>query len=292
MKPILIPTDFSDSAENAAWYALHIARYMKTNIELCHAFLVPAEYSMAGQAAFPAYDYSTLKTESSAQLADLAMKLDKKNHAAASKYSFHPDIKCVSEAGVVSEFVGQLVEENPKQLVVLGMSGIGAAAKFILGSSSRRLIEKGGFPLLLIPSGFAFNEIRKIAFATDLRTEDIDALHSLAGFARHFDAEIVVAHVSDEKRQSNEHLKKEDEFLNNITCKVNYDKIFFRRINNSRVGDGLDWLSAHGHIDMLVMIHRPLGFLDRLFKGSYTKNQADHIHIPLLVFPEGLNPVF
>jgi nucleotide-binding universal stress UspA family protein len=292
MKPILIPTDFSDSAENAAWYALHVARYMKTNIELCHAFLVPAEYSMAGQPAFPAYDYSTLKAETSAQLVDLARKLDEKNHAAASKYSFHPGIKCISEAGVVPEIVGKLVEENPKQLVVLGMSGIGATAKFILGSSSRNLIEKGGFPLLLIPTGFVFNEIRKIAFATDLRAEDIEVLHSLAGFARYFDAEIIVAHVSDEKRQSNEHLKKEDEFLNDITSKVNYNKIFFRRINNSKVSEGLDWLSAHGHIDMLVMIHRPLGFLDRLFRGSYTKNQADHIHIPLLVFPEGLHPVF
>ncbi|WP_285058706.1 universal stress protein [Pedobacter ginsengisoli] len=292
MKPILVPTDFSDSAENAAWYALHIARYMKTNIELCHAFLVPAEYSMAGQAAFPAYDYSTLKAETSAQLVDLARKLDEKNHTAASKYSFHPGIKCVSEAGVVPEIVGKLVEENPKQLVVLGMSDIGATAKFILGSSSRNLIEKGGFPLLLIPSGFAFNEVRKIAFATDLRAEDIKVLHSLAGFARYFDAEIVVTHVSDEKRQSNKHLKREDEFLSNITSKVDYDKIFFRRINNSRVSEGLDWLSSHGHIDILVMIHRPLGFLDRLFKGSYTKNQADHINIPLLVFPEGLHPLF
>lgn len=292
MKPILVPTDFSDSAENAAWYAMHVARYMKANIELCHAFLMPAEFSMAGQAAWPAYDYSTLKAETSESLTDLARKLDVEVHAAASKYSFRPGIECVSEAGVIPEMVAKMVDERQKQLVVLGMSGIGATAKFLLGSNSRNLIEKGGFPLLLIPSGFTFNEIRKIAFATDLRTEDIQVLHSLAGFARYFDAEIVVVHVNDEKRQCNEHLVKEDEFLNNITAKVNYDKIFFRRINNTSVGEGLDWLSEHGNIDMLVMIHRPLGFLDRLIKGSYTKKQADHIHIPLLVFPEGLNPVF
>jgi nucleotide-binding universal stress UspA family protein len=292
MKTILIPTDFSESAENAAKYALHVARYMKANIELCHAFLVPAEFSMAGQPAFPAYDYSALKAETSSYLTDLAKKLDEDSHAGASKYSFHPGIECQSEAGVIQELVGRLVRENQKQLVVLGMSGIGAAAKFILGSNSRNLIEKGGFPLLLIPSGFVFNEIRKIAFATDLRAEDVDVLHSLAGFARYFDAEIVVVHVSDDKLQCNEHLKKEDEFLSNITAKVNYDKIFFRRINNARVGEGLDWLNEHGNIDMLVMIHRPLGLLGRMVKGSYTKKQADHICIPLLVFPEGLNQVF
>jgi nucleotide-binding universal stress UspA family protein len=293
MKTILVPTDFSDSAENAADYALHVARYMKCNIKLCHAFLIPAEFSMSGgQAAFPAYDYSTLKAETSSQLSDLTRKLDEESHAAASKYSFHPGIEYLSEAGVIPEMVAGLVDEKQKQLVVLGMSGIGATAKFILGSSSRNLIEKGGFPLLLIPSGFVFNQIRKIAFATDLRVEDIEVLHSLAGFARYFDAEIVVTHVNDDKRQCNEHLKKEDEFLNNITAKVNYDKIFFRRINSARVGDGLDWLSEHGNIDMLVMIHRPIGFLDRMVKGSYTKKQADHISIPLLVFPEGLNPVF
>lgn len=292
MKPILVPTDFSGSAENAARYALHVARYMKTNIKLCHAFLVPEKFAMAGQAGFPAYEYSSLKTETSLLLTGLARKLDEESHAAASKYSFHPGIECMSEVGVLPEMVSELIDEKQNSLVILGMSDINATAKSILGSSSRSLIERGGFPLLLIPAGFVFNEVRKIAFATDLRAEDIDVLHSLSGFARYFDAEILVVHVNDDRKHHNEYVKKEDAFLNNITAKVNYDKIFFRRINNAHVGEGLDWLTEHGNIDVLVMIHRPLGFLERLIKGSYTKKQADRIHIPLMVFPEALNPVF
>jgi len=43
MKTILVLTDFSQPAYNAAAYALQLAKYRKADIELAHAFKVPAE---------------------------------------------------------------------------------------------------------------------------------------------------------------------------------------------------------------------------------------------------------
>lgn len=54
---------------------------------------------------------------------------------------------------------------------------------------------------------------------------------------------------------------------------------------------GLDWLSEHGVIDMLVMVHRKVNPLERLFGISYTEKLSHHTEIPLLVLPEGLPPL-
>ncbi|QNK62427.1 universal stress protein [Pedobacter sp. PAMC26386] len=49
MKTITVLTDFSERAENAARYALHLAQHLQANIILYHSFLVPASEPLSGQ---------------------------------------------------------------------------------------------------------------------------------------------------------------------------------------------------------------------------------------------------
>ncbi|WP_431200608.1 universal stress protein [Mucilaginibacter sp. P25] len=43
MKTILVPTDFSAQAKNAASYAVNIAQIIRAGVILCHAIKVPDE---------------------------------------------------------------------------------------------------------------------------------------------------------------------------------------------------------------------------------------------------------
>jgi len=289
MKKILVPTDFSESATNAAAYALQLARYLKADIELCHAFMVPSEAGVAGQMVWPVYEYDELKKETLSQMDSIIRQLEAESELTVSKYTFGPKIEKTSEAGFATDLVIKLSEEKQVCLVVMGMSGAGSIPKLILGSTSRNMIERAAFPVLLIPAELVFKEIKKIGFATDLSSGDIDAIHSLAGFARYFDAELVIVHVGSGER---EYQRKTELFLSDITSKINYNKIYFRHVINDDINEGLDWLGDYGRIDMMVMVHRQRTLIDRIFNGSFTKKQAGHIHIPLLVIPEGVNKVF
>lgn len=51
MKTILIPTDFSEAAVNAARYGLFLAQRLQADLQLIHAFKVPAEARAAAQSA-------------------------------------------------------------------------------------------------------------------------------------------------------------------------------------------------------------------------------------------------
>lgn len=287
MKTILVPTDFSQPAHNAARYALNLAKGLHANVELCHAMLVPAEAPLAAQVAWPLEDYLSVKKRTDEELKILAKSLTAEDNLPTADEPQHPSISYKSEVGGVREIVRNVVDEHQVNLVVMGMSGAGNLTKFFLGSNSLDMINKTTFPILLVPYNAAFKGIKKIAFATDLSEEDIDIINSIAGLARQFDAEILITHVTNKKMDQLKHQKKIDAFLEEVTAKINYHKIYYRNIKDKEVNMGLTWLSQNAHIDMLVMVHRQRNFLNSLFNSSHTQRLARHIHIPLLVYPEG-----
>lgn len=291
MKRILVPIDFSKPAEDAAQYALQLARYLKANLTLCNVFLLPAIVPATAQVSLPGYEYNTLKEENRLELEVIAKRLRTEDKTLSAPDFFHPVIECISQAGGVKDVILEIAEARKAHVVVMGMTGAGPVSRFLFGSISREMIDNAEYPLLLVPSGFVFQKIGKIAFATDFRESDIEVIHSISGLARYFNADLVIVHVTGHKADKTYH-KKSDSFLNNITCKINYDKIYYRHIHHTDVENGLDWVSEHGFVDMLVMVHRNLGFLDRLFNISHTHQTANHLKIPLLILPTGVKPVF
>lgn len=282
MKTILVPTDFSEASENAAHYAFKLARNIKAHIKLCNAFKVPMETPIAAQVAWPLEDYAELKKDITSELESLANRLLHENPAVEGQ--FQPRINYTCEVGAVTDVVRNIVDEDEIGMIVMGMSGAGFLNRLFLGSTSRAVIDKIECPVLLIPPGTVFKPIYKIGFATDLNSGDINVIHSLAGLAGHINAEILIAHIADEKYVGEQHQHKIDEFLTDVTCKANYNKIYYRNIKSMDVEHGLDWLAEHGQLDMLVMVHHWQHFFNRLIAGSHTKKIASHIHLPLLVY--------
>lgn len=285
MKTILVPTDFSAAADNAARYALRLAKCLHTGMELSHAFAVPLEAPGAAQLAWPAEDYSSLKEQVTSDLSALSDKLEREERGVSSPQSYHPRVGYSSEVGTVKDMIRNKVAEQQLNLVVMGMSGAGGLSRFFLGSQSRELIEVATFPVLLVPKNAVYTPVRKIAFATDLGVEDIEVIHALAGLARLLNAEILITHCTNEKYEPVSHAGQVDEFLAGLTAKADYDKIYYRHVKSADIDRGLDWLSEHGQVDVLAMVHHPRHFLNKLLSGSHTQAMARHIHIPLLVFP-------
>ncbi|WP_432708912.1 universal stress protein [Pedobacter sp.] len=154
------------------------------------------------------------------------------------------------------------------------------------------MISHAKIPVLLVPAAATFIGINKIAFATDLSHDDIGVIRSLSTFAAQFNAEILVAHVSEGQGDDDKQRAKIADFINYITTRIDYPHVHFRDIKQMNVDEGLDWLSEHGQIDMLVMVHHRSSLIDVLFNRSRTQKVARHIDIPLLVYPGYLNHVF
>ena len=286
MKTIVVPTDLTPAANDAARYAIHFAKNIKANLCLCNALLVPMEAPMAGTIVWPIEDYESLKTSIDEELRTFATKLQQEEHAVSVPGTYHPAVIFATEIGLVTDVIRNVVSQHKANLVVMGMSGAGDVSRFFLGSKSRDVIDIACFPVLLIPAQYIFSGIKKIAFATDLSNGDIEIIHSLAGIARCFNADILISHIT-KKHNEAESQRMVDKFLSEVSAKVNYPKIYYRPIKNMNVDDGLDLLSEQSTVDIIAMVHRPHDLLTKIFTTSHTQKLAKHVPKPLLVFPDG-----
>ncbi len=259
MKKILVPIDYSTYSDNAVRHAIEIARKIHADIHLFHVM----------EAHSP-------------DLQSYIQQLDPSNL---------PTITSSIETGSVMQVIDKLTAEAHFDIVVMGLAGAGKLNRFFLGSNSRKVIEQAKIPVLLVPKEAVYEPLKKIAFATDLSESDLNSIYAIARLFCLFDPEILLVHVDNQLSDFHDPHTPANLFLNRVTCKLNYSKIYYRHIIASSVEDGLKWVSENGQIDVISMIHRHSSIFARLLDGSCTLKLSDTLHIPLLVMPEDKTPI-
>ncbi|PTT39829.1 universal stress protein [Chryseobacterium sp. HMWF028] len=285
MRTILVPTDFSRPAKNAAFYALHLANALKSDIDLCHAFSLPIESPMLGQTAWTLYEYPDLQKENSKELKKLVKILEEKEKAlwGDDTFPFHPSINYTCEGGDPINVIKNTAAHNKTLLIVMGMQGAGKLSRFFFGSNSLKMINNSQYPLLLIPQNHTFKKLEKIAFATDLNKKDAKIAQALIKFAKYFEAELLITHIIQSTNNVIEdkvYEHKKEVFLKDLDGKICYNCIYSENIDY-----GLDILK-NKDIDMMVMGHQHKSFFDRFTQSNHAARQADELQIPLLIIPE------
>lgn len=282
MKTVLISTDFSKEAKHAAEYGYNLARQIKANIVLCNAIIVPAEVPQAGLVVWPMEESDAMLGDSARELKHLKEHLEQASHTA----DFQPAISCIDEPGILTDVIDRIIESHEIGLVVIGAHGNSSLSTFLLGNHSQNMINHTAKPLLLVPPMAKMGVVKKIAYATDFKhpEHDLEAIYVLIPLARALNAEILIAHIDDEKDPSPQLKQRTEQFMIEIADKADYPNIYYRVVKNTNAENGLEWLCEHGQIDMLAMLHRRHNFFDNLLRGSHTQKMASHIAIPFLVF--------
>jgi len=285
MKTIAVLIDFSERSEHAAKYALHLAKKINANVLLFNAFLVPADILMAAaQVAGPLHEYEEIKADAKNSLKKFCNQLKHGLNERPLPGAFLPAITCQCEEGPLAYSLATLEGNKDIVLLVAGTHGRDAIATFILGNNCRSLIDDATFPLLLVPENAPIRDLEHIVFATDLDLNDINYINAVAGLAKEFPADVIVANVSPETHADTEHNKSENAFMQEMVLKVNYKRASFRNIYNKDVKKGLALALEDKKPDMLVMIHRRGNLFDFFFKSSVTKRTASNVTVPLLVY--------
>jgi nucleotide-binding universal stress UspA family protein len=279
---LLIATDFSSDAANAANYGYSLATKLNAHILLCNALIVPAQGPQAGLLVWPMEESAVLLQGGSRKLKHLKAHLEASNTIDG----FKPNISCIEEAGLLSDVVNHIIKNHQVDLTIIATHNNKALSSFLLGNHSKNLINDITKPLLLIPPIARCGKVDKIAFATDFEhpKEDLAAIFALVSIARPLNAEILVTHIYDENDLNPKLKQSIDQFMIELSDKADYPHIYYRVVKNSSPEGGLNWLCIHGQIDMLAMVHRKHNFFHNLLQGSHTQKIANFITIPLLVF--------
>jgi len=283
MKTLLFPTDFSKSATHAAEYGYQLAMQIQANVILCNAITIPAEVPQARLVVWPMEESGALLHDSSIELTRLKKILVKME----TDSGFKPVITCMDEAGIMTDVINGIAKSQKVDLIVMGTHGNGGLSTFLLGNHSRNMIDETITPLLLIPPTAKYVPVKKIAFATDFKQpeHDLKSIFALIPFARQLNAEILLTHIYHEEHLPHDFQTWLERFMVELSNKADYPHIYYRMVKDKDPQSGLEWLSEHGDIDILAMIHRSHNFIESLFRGSNTQKMANHIPVPLLVLP-------
>ena len=274
MKKILVPTDFSKTANNAKEYAIQLALSFNAEIILLNAFQVP--YTGAGTGSLVNIDKIALDNSEREMKANMDML--------ENTYS---DIKFSSFCtdGFIVDSIKTYSEKNNIDLIVMGTVGTSGFVGNLLGSNTSALIGSTQTPVIVVPGNAKAQRPQQIIVATDLTHSGDEKLFDvLRKIGMNYKAEIEFLFIGeDDDKVSNKINKlKAANFDEKFDAK--YRKFHFKESDDIE-DEILDYIEDND-VDLLTVISQKRGFLEDIFHQSVSKSLVKKADLPILVLPE------
>jgi nucleotide-binding universal stress UspA family protein len=275
MKNILVPTDFSENADNAVEYAAVVAQACNATITLLNVYTpVVSRYNVIS--ALVADEVAQAKTEVKEKLQITADTLR----------SQYPGVTCrvTVELGEIADVILNAVKANNTDMIIMGTQGASSLEKILLGTNASEIVEKADCPVLVVPANTICRIPKKFVYATDYAYSDIEGAHILADIARVFDATITFMHITTKDEDVDDELLLMKKFTTDIKAATDYQKITSKILSDNTVIMGLDTIIRDEGADLMAVSTRRRNLFEKLYNPSITKKLAHYTSIPLLAF--------
>jgi nucleotide-binding universal stress UspA family protein len=273
MKTILVPTDFSNTARNAAKYALALADQIKaTRIVLYNAFQAPISVDPMVPTV-QLLDMDLMKKSSEEGLTQFKEELKSVPFGNIEMDTF-------SEYNVLTGGINDLAKAVAADFIVMGITGGGAVTETLIGSNAVSVSLHSTIPVIIVPPEASFKKISHVLLACDfkqvLETTPVKPLKLLlenTGAALH------ILHVNSSAEKAID-VSFESMVLDSL-LKTNNPQYHF--VENESFTVGINQFADNNNIDLIITMPKKHGFFDSIFKKSHTKRLAFHTHLPLMV---------
>jgi nucleotide-binding universal stress UspA family protein len=272
-KTILVPTDFSDNASNAADYALKLFSANDIKVYLLHSyFLSPSS---------PDVSVYILPEEQNKILNLVKQKLNNEAVRLKTSHGNVAEIEVFAKYGSVSDACIEFIREKPVDIITMGTHGASGVKKYLFGTNTAEVIKETDNTILVVPENFQYKSFKNILFATDFNDSDIEAITEMAKLAENNNARLIILHVSLQEEYEESML---DWFEELVKEKTSYSEINFRLLKEKEVLKSLKKFIREYKIDLLLMSTRKRTFMQHFFEGSLTKQMAFSTDIPMMVY--------
>ena len=279
MKRILVPTDFSDCANNAVDFAVQSAKIFPAEVTLVHSF------ELAGNTYT---DYTGVNREFNQTL------LLEANHEFSRVKSVIKETENIIVESYVSttslnESILSLTNEKEIDFIVMGTSGASGLKEKLWGSKTAAVIGKSNVPVLAIPIDYKWKKPYRILLSTNHFEKEPALVDFLFELASLYKAEVQVAVFTDEESAIAltylEHARRIPGYEKELREKYKNESIVVTHLYGKDFESALQNHLLQNEIDMLTMVTYQRKFPDNLFHPSLTKKIAYHTKIPLLAIP-------
>lgn len=273
MKRILFPTDFSDVASNAFSYALEFANIVEAEIVVLHSYdLIPMDNQFFPENFAALYDSIEL-----ANFEQFKIEIPKLRAIMEEQQLDHIKINHRLMEGNLSSNIIKAITDDSIDYVVMGTSGERDWDALFAGSNSGSVILDLNVPMICVPMGVKYKEIKTFGFINHFKSDDKKALHTILDIAKKTNATIKCLYIKSKKNEI------DIETIQKWEAEFNQEPISFFMFQSDETSDVvLDFIS-YQKIDVLAMLTYKSSFFEGMFVPSYSKKSTSEIDVPILV---------
>ncbi len=259
MNHILVPVDLSKNAKEALRYAARLAAIAGADLMIVH-FHTLLQKVVSHTAGNP----EIIKDPEKWILKRVA-KLKVK----------HPDLivnyKVIKDD--ILPGIQKMVDLTKADIVIMGCQGEHENIDTYLGSTSGAIVKTTEIPVLLIPPRFKFKGIDKVVFAAkNTFVRFMGTLEPIIQINQIFQPHVQLLHLGESQDPMPDQNFTILQVINDIT-----------RYGNDNFNESInEYLSQH-HADLLCVIRRKRGFLEKLLGPTRTPSTKFHVDLPALV---------
>jgi nucleotide-binding universal stress UspA family protein len=279
MKRILVPTDFSPTAELAFRFAVNVATRAKGTIILYHNY-VPLGSTFIGTE-------TTRKEYNTKYEARATKKMELLKNRVLGDVAEVAITIIVGRAPLMDNML-RFAAHNNIELIVMGTQGASGFKKTIIGSVAAKIAGKSDIPVLLVPEKYIMKDPKHFVFASNFQSSEKNALSLVIDMANMYDADLTVLHFQSLNLTASEKEKEKKDFetyTDALQSIYNESNIKFHLIEASSVIETMESMCEVFPYDIMVMVRRKKSFFEKFFIKSFTQNMAYTTQKPLLIFP-------
>lgn len=279
MHHILIPTDFSGTAQSAVDYALSFFKGEQCVFHFLNTYTPDFVHSRVMALAHGGnQEDDAMQLISEKGLKNLVDDL--KAHPSSSGHEFHT----VSSFNLLTEEVKEQLSLYPIDLIVSGTTGASGIKEVFLGSNTVRILRVASeCPVLVIPRESRFEKDLKIALVTDFGTPySAPQIEAILQFQNRLQADLEIMHIGDPHGLTGfQELHKHQLFLE---LERGNPEMKWRTPMGSK-SEVIENYLGEASIGMLIMVRNDHHLVDEWLREPVVKKVAFHTEIPMLVLP-------
>lgn len=272
VKIIVVPTDFSDTAELAIGHAVQLASLYNAELHLVHVL-----ESYTSNVNIPEFK------EVDAVIVNLFEKIEEKLRRYGAELAHNTGIKVVTHAatGGVKAKITSYAKRVGASLIVTGTHGASGFREFFMGSNSYRIVSEAPCPVISVNSNENI-DYKKIVLPIDSSPASRQKVVPAVEIAKRYGSTVYIAELcsSDDpqdKAKLNQKVKQVEDYLNKNGIPAIKKEL--KGINLAQLT--LNFAAAID-ADLIVMMTEQEPNISGLFMGPYAQQVVNHSRIPVL----------
>jgi len=275
IKKILVPTDFSEQAENALRVAADLARKHGSEINLLHMLELPMGLVDGA--------YGGAKSDLPEALFFMKLAHQKFEKMMSSPFLEGITVHETAEFDGAFDGIMDFAKKYEADLIVMGSHGASGLQEFFIGSNTEKVVRNAEIPVLVIKNKHESFALNNFVYATDFEDDNHQAFKQAIAFAKDSNTKLHMLYVNTPNNFKTTH-EIEKQMKDFMAKESDFDDYSLNIYNDNKVESGILHFAEMVNAGIVGIATHGRKGLAHFLNGSLSEGLVNHAQRPVITF--------